>query len=89
MALKTLPEGYLESLKEKGKDKRISQEFQFIGLEVAEMLEDRPHKALYIKLAKQYGSQKILSIAKDVVDRRDIKNRGAYFMKMLHMKNDE
>ena len=47
------------------------------------MLSDIPHKSLYIKLAKEYDGQALLRLAKDVVERRDVKNPAAYFMTLL------
>ncbi len=77
---------YLSSLKERGENKRVTKNHQLIGLEIADMLEDRGHKALYIKLAKEHSEQKLRALAKNVAGRKDIKNRGAYFMHMLYMK---
>ncbi|PIR86791.1 MAG: hypothetical protein COU11_03745 [Candidatus Harrisonbacteria bacterium CG10_big_fil_rev_8_21_14_0_10_49_15] len=74
---------YLEKLKKRGKDKRVTRSFQFIGLEIATTLRDLKHKALYIKLAKQHDPDKLLRLAKDVADRRDVQNPGAYFMRVL------
>ena len=76
-------DGYLQELAKRGAKKNISQNFQFIGLEVATILRDLPHKSLYIKLAKDIGPDRILSLAKDVVDRRNIKNPAAYFMTLV------
>jgi len=53
-------------------------------LEVAGLLNDPEHKSLYIKLAKKHGADKLLRIAKGVAEKKDIKNKGAYFMKVLH-----
>ena len=79
---------YLTSIKERAGNKRIGYKHQLIGLEVADILDDRSHKALYIKLVKKFGEQKILTLAKSVAERKNIKNKGAYFMSMLHIKND-
>lgn len=75
---------YLHSMRERGKKNRIYRDYQLIGLEVAAILEDTPHKALYIKLAKQFGKEKVLMVAKDVAERANVKNKGAYFMRLLH-----
>ena len=75
---------YLSTIAQRKKESHIHREFQFIGLEVAQMLGDIAHKALYIKLAKIYGKDRILPLAKDVADRRGIRNKGAYFMKLLY-----
>jgi len=82
--METLNTGkYLDSLKERGKKNRISKPFQLIGLEIAVALRDLEHKALYIKLSKEHDPEKLLALAKEVVQRRDIKNPGAYFMRMV------
>jgi hypothetical protein len=75
---------YINKLKERGKTSHVYKQFQDIGLQIAEILHDAKHKALYIKLAKQHDESILLSIAKDVADRKGIANRGAYFMKVLH-----
>lgn len=75
---------YLLKIAERQKVSHIHREFQFIGLEVAALLNDLPHKALYIKLAKMHGKDTILRLAKDVALRTNIRNKGAYFMKVLH-----
>lgn len=78
---------YLSRLHQRKKESHIHREFQSIGIEVAELLGDIAHKALYIKLAKMYGKDKILPLAKDVADRKNIRNKGAYFMKILASEN--
>lgn len=77
---------YLKKLKERGKTSRVYREHQLTGLLVAEILDDERHKSLYIKLAREHGTQKMLRLAKDVADRKRIKNKGAYFMKMLEIE---
>lgn len=74
---------YIEALKDRAKKSRVSKPFQFIGLEIAVTLHDLEHKALYIKLSKEHDPQRLLALAKEVSERRDVKNRGAYFMKMV------
>ena len=78
---------YLEKISERQKDKHITREFQLIGLEVAEILHDHAHKALYIKLTKQFGKDRILSLAKTVAENKHVDNQGAYFMRALYGKN--
>ena len=75
---------YLEKLSKRKKTSRAYREYQLIGLEVAQILDDQAHKSLYIKLTKQHGKSKILALAKSVADRKNVKNKGAYFMKLLH-----
>ncbi|EKD24045.1 MAG: hypothetical protein ACD_81C00123G0002 [uncultured bacterium] len=75
---------YLETLKARGKKSHVYKQFQDIGLQLAQILGDAKHKALYIKLAKQHDESILMSIAKDTADRKGIANKGAYFMKVLH-----
>ena len=77
---------YLSSLKERGENKRVNKNYQLIGLEIADMLEDREHKALYIKLAKEQSEEKLRGLAKNIAGRKNVKNKGAYFMRVLYMK---
>lgn len=74
-------EEYLNELKKRSKESRIYKAHQLTGLEIANILEDWAHKSLYIKLAKTHGN-KLLAIAKSVAERKNIKNKGAYFMKI-------
>ena len=78
---------YLKTLKERSKESHVYKRFQLIGLEIAELLSDQKHKALYIKLAKQYNPELLLSIAKDVGERKNIANKGGYFMRILQTKS--
>ena len=73
---------YLALLKDRAKESHVYKKFQLIGLEVAQFLEDEAHKSLYIKLAKTHGIR-ILRLAKDVAERKNVANKGAYFMKLL------
>ena len=75
--------GYLETLKERAKTSRVYKKYQLTGLLIAQLLNDEKHKSLYIKLAKTRNQQKLMSIAKDVSERKNIRNKGAYFMKVL------
>lgn len=74
---------YLEILKERKKTSKVYRDYQSAGLALAEILDDRPHKALYIKLAKENNSQQLISLAKDIASRKSVQNKGAYFMKMF------
>ena len=74
---------YIEKLGERKKKSRAYREFQLIGLEVADILEDPAHKSLYIKLTKLHGKNKILGLAKSVAERKNVKKKGAYFMRLL------
>jgi len=77
-------EEYLKALRERSKTSRAYQKHQQTGLELAEILEDPGHKALYIKLAKEHGTGKLMTLAKDIAGKKDVKNKGAYFMRVLH-----
>lgn len=76
----------MATLRERGKKSKVYAKFQDVGLTVTELLEDPKHKALYIKLAKQHDADKLLNLAKRIAGMKNIKNRGAYFMKVLHAK---
>jgi hypothetical protein len=80
---------YLEKLKTRSKKRGISKEFQEVGLEIAKLLEDEKHKSLYIKLAKEMNKEELLSLAKSVSQMKNIKKKGAYFMKVLFNKKKE
>jgi len=73
---------------EKNKN-RVSSKFQSTGLAIAEILGDQAHKALYIKLAKEHDEEKLMSLAKDVAGRKNIKNPGAYFMRRIQQLKQE
>ena len=74
---------YLKVLSDRGKESRVYRKYQLIGLEIAQMLHDQEHKALYIKLAKEYPADELLGLAKGIAERSDIKNHGAYFMRVV------
>ena len=73
---------YLEEIRKRRKESKVYREFQLVGLEIADMLGDRAHKSLYIRLAKDGNKSRLLAVAKDVSERRGVKNKGAYFMKV-------
>lgn len=74
---------YIDKLKTRGKESHVYRKYQLLGLEISQILQDEKHKALYIKLAKERGGERLLVMAKDVADRKNIKNKGAYFMTLL------
>ncbi len=74
---------YLEELKKRKKESHVHRKYQMIGLMLSEALGDDEHKALYIKLAKQYDEQELLSLARNIAEKKDVKNKGAYFMKVF------
>jgi len=77
-------QNYIEKLFERSQESKIYKKFQLTGLEIASILEDEKHKALYIKLAKQMKEDVLLELAKNIAEKKDIKNKGAYFMKVLY-----
>ena len=74
---------YLKKLEQRAKKSRAHTKHQLVGLQIAQELGDQKHKALYMKLAKHGNYAKLRWLAADVADRRDVKNRGAYFMAVL------
>ena len=74
---------YLELLKERAKNSRIYKPHQLTGLTLAELLEDPEHKSLYMKLATIYDNGELVRLAKNLTERKNIANKGAYFMKLL------
>lgn len=60
-------------------DKYLTRDFQELGLKIAQMLGDMPHKSLYIKLAKTHDRktlEEVMSFASD----SNARNKGALFM---------
>ena len=79
----TAREKYIAELARRAKESHVYRNYQLVGLEIADVLHDRPHKALYIKLAKEGNPRRLLAVAKDVAERNGVKNRGAYFMRVV------
>lgn len=77
---------YIKTLKDRNKKSHVYKKFQMMGLEIARLLNDEKHKSLYIKLAKEKNPETLLAIAKDVSQRKNIENKGGYFMKILQEK---
>jgi hypothetical protein len=75
---------YLDELRKRARESRVYSKHQLVGLEIAQILCDEEHKSLYIKLAKEHDSDKLLRLAKSIAERKNIKNKGAYFMKLLY-----
>ena len=80
-------ENYFEILKTRSKESRIYKPYQSTGLILAELLQDPRHKSLYIKLAKTYDNSELIRLARTVSERKNIDNKGAYFMKILKSHN--
>jgi len=74
---------YIEELRRRGKESKVYQKHQAVGLELALILNDAGHKALYIKLAKENDQDELLVMAKSVAQNANVKNKGAYFMRVL------
>ena len=74
---------YLAKLQARKKISRVYRRYQAVGLALAVLLRDRHHKALYIKLAKQYPVDFLLTLAKDISQRKQVVKPGAYFMKVF------
>jgi len=79
-----IDKNYLDTLKKRAKESRVYKKFQMTGLMIAQILEDDKHKSLYIRLAKKYDEHKLITTAKNVAERKNIKNKGAYFMKVFY-----
>jgi len=80
------PQGtYLKTLRERKTTSRAYKKYQLVGLELAAILDDPGHKSFYIKLAKEKAAEELFSIAKDTASRKNIRNKGAYFMRMIHL----
>jgi len=77
---------YIELLKKRAKESKVYSPHQLTGLMISEILQDEKHKALYIKLVKNGNPDELLRLAKSVADRTNVKNKGAYFMRLLHKK---
>lgn len=81
--------GYLKTLLERKASSKVYKKHQLIGLELATILDDPGHKSFYIKLAKEKNSDELFRVAKDIAQRRNVKNKGAYFMRMIHLAESE
>ncbi|GEM_PF-2150798 len=74
---------YFDTLQKRAKQSRVYQKHQLTGLRIADLLGDFENKALYIRLAKKYNQEKLLSLARDIIDRKSVNNPAAYFMRMV------
>lgn len=75
---------YFKLLKDRSKKSRVYKPHQMTGLSLAEILSDPEHKSLYMRLSKIYDNNELIRLAKNVAERKNIDNKGAYFMKLLH-----
>jgi hypothetical protein len=85
---KILPD-YMNELSDRGKTSRVYESHQLTGLRLTELLEDPKHKSLYMRLAKLNDNQQLISLAERVAERKHIKNKGAYFMKIWYKKDED
>jgi len=74
---------YLEVIKARAKTSRVYKKYQSTGLALAEILEDRSHKAIYMRLAKNHDEQQLMNLAKVIADKKGVRNKGAYFMRLV------
>ncbi|MEK7191980.1 MAG: hypothetical protein AAB646_00490 [Patescibacteria group bacterium] len=82
-AFKESSGSFFDELKKRSKQSKAYTSHQLIGLEIAVILRDWKHRGLYIKLAKEHDAIKLLSAAKSIAENKNIKNAGAYFMKII------
>lgn len=80
-----LVRNYLDKLKERSRESRVYRKYQLVGLEIAGVLKDQKHKSLYIKMAKEGNPNRLLRLAKEVAGKRNVRNKGAYFMKLCQV----
>lgn len=73
----------MDELRKRGKESHVYRKYQLFGLEISQILGDEKHKALYIKLAKEGAPDELMTLAKRIAENREVKNRGAYFMKIV------
>ena len=78
-----MEEEYLEEIRRRGKKSKVYEEHQLVGLLLAEILEDEGHKSLYMKLAKVHEPDFLFKLAKSVAERKRVKKKGAYFMRIF------
>ncbi len=80
---------YIKTIRERSKKNRVYSKHQSVGLMLSYILSDEDHKSLYMKLAKSHDETRLLSLAKDISEKKNIKNKGAYFMKVLSLNDHE
>ena len=74
---------YRELLNRRAKESRVYSQHQFVGVTLAEMLDDKAHTSLYIRLAKNHNQELLLHLARTVSGNKEVRNKGAYFMRLL------
>lgn len=85
-SLENINKEYLPILTDRAKKSKVYKPYQLTGLSLAELLADDKHKSLYIKLAKKYNNDYLLKLAKNIAEKKNITNKGAYFMKVFFNK---
>lgn len=80
---------YIEELRRRSKRSRVYKKYQLVGLQIAEVLQDEKHKTLYMKLAKERSAEGLLRLAKEISERKIVRNKGAYFMSCLPTKKQK
>ena len=82
-SLKETSKDYFADLEKRSVKSKVHHSHQLIGLNLAEILHDQEHKSLYIKLAKNHNSDRLMQLAKTVAENHRVLNKGAYFMAVL------
>ena len=83
--IKKISKEYFKVLRKRSEESRVYKPYQSVGLTLTEILRDFKHKSLYMKLAKKYDNNSLLQLAKSIAERKDVRNKGAYFMSMLKL----
>jgi hypothetical protein len=79
-------EEYFSLLNQRAKQSHAYRAFQTTGTDVADILGDQKHIALYIKIAKTVNAQVLLQTAKLIMQNNNVRNPGAYFMRIAKEK---
>ena len=73
---------YIKLLKKRADTSHVHTKHQLVGLQIADMLNDRERKTFYIKLAKYNDEQDIRNLAKISIEKASINIPAAYFIKI-------
>lgn len=84
--LKGIVPEYLKNLNKRAAESHVYQSHQWLGLQLASLLDDPEHKSLYMKLAKTHNKRDLLELAKRIAENDNINNKGAYFMRVFFKK---
>ena len=74
----------MRKIEKRAAESKVYKKYQLLGLEIAKILEDQKHKTLYIKFAKEKDADSLLRLAKEISEKLGVKNKGAYFMSVVH-----